>query len=606
MILSQEEVVGLVKASENPVISINKQIQDDHKIHIQGVGFENVLKQIIGYENVEQYKQKKLLTKPFTRPIFKKIINSQSRWKTAQGTSKFYKFVKNSDKLSKEFKEKILSQSWKGGSIDEFIKNFLSKAIYEEFNGFFMVERPKIVEVEGKRYQEKDGIRRLLKEEKALPYIVFVSVDDVYNFKVTGKTVEYIVLKYGNIIRDKKEIILYRVVDDEKDYILEKQGEEAKISEQFPIIDHNIGSCPAVNVSFINRTLTDDYTKTSPVDDIISLLDYYLHQMAEHLVTETLHAHPNYYQTGQRCVATSHGVQCREGRIQYEQGGESFDIACPSCLGGGHNLKKDASTTIILPAKDEEGKAFNITNVAGYVAPPVDALTYQQAAIDWMENKILDAALGINNVSNSDKLEKTATEAMVNLKPLEDIISGIIDIIQGVETTLTNFLGKAYYADRYVNAEIIYGRKLNLRDENTLLKEIEAAKKSGASYLYIKTLVEELVYTRFIRSESDLARNIILIELEPLVGFTYEEVEGSASVSADKKILKQNFVDFIQRFEIENGAIEDYKPDQEFNKRIKDISVVLDGYVNEQDIIPVDESQDEDTNGGGAIQKQIS
>jgi hypothetical protein len=578
MILSQEEILEVVNNPINPVIGVNRELQDDHKVHIKGTGFETVLKQIIGYENVEQFNQKKLLTKPFTRPIFKKIINSQSRWKTAQGTSKFYKFTK--EKLAADFKDNILSQVWKGGSIDEFVKNFLAKAIYEEFNGFFLVEKGKTETIEGKKYEVKEGIkRRINPEEKIKPYIAFISVDDVYNYKVNGKRVEWICLKFGKEKRNNIDIELFRFIDDEFDYIIEKEGKVVRVSEKYPVLKHEAGRCPVVNVSFLNKNLTDDRTKTSPVDDIIALLDYYLHQFAEHLVTEVLHAHPNYYQVGQKCTAEYHNTKCDGGTIFYEENGEAKSMVCNSCKGTGHNLKKDASTTIILPALDSEGKAFSISNVAGYVAPPVDALTYQQAAIDWMENKILEAALNVKGYAQKEGLVSTATEVVANLRPLEDIISDIIDLIEGVEKELTDLIGRTYYGDKYLGCEIIYGRKLNLRDENTLLKEITEAKKAGATYQYIKTLCEELVYTRFIRSESDLQRNILLIELEPLVGFTMDEVEKSAYITRNVKILKQNFTDLIQKFEMDNGLITDYRPELETRKKALEILAVLYSYI---------------------------
>jgi len=177
------------------------------------------------------------------------------------------------------------------------------------------------------------------------------------------------------------------------------------------------------------------------------------------------------------------------------------------------------------------------------------------------------------------KLEKTATEAMINLRPLEDIIVGIINIIESVETSLTDFVGQMYGGDNYIKSVIVYGRKLNLRDENTLLKEIKESKEAGASQSHIKSLNEELTLARFIRSPTDLARNQMLNELEPLIGYTYEEVEKSVSVSREKKDLKINFIDYIKRFENENGDILKYNEGQDFDKRVADINKALLTYI---------------------------
>lgn len=580
MLLTEDEVLALTKLPQLAVVKTNKKLQDDHKVHIQGVGFEAALRQIIGYESVEQFKQKKLLTKPFTKTLYKKILNAQSRWKTAIGTSKFYNFKSDSEKKSKTFKEEILSQVWKDKNIETFIDEFLSEAIYEEFNGFFLIERGQIVSEGGAKYEIRNGIKRAISADPK-PYICFKSVSEVWNFRVTGTRVEYIIFDFGTIKRGQATIQLYRVLDDKYDYIIEKDGESFTVSTEYPIIEHKAGQCPVVPVSTINKVLTSDDTRTSPIDDVLELLDYHLHQFAEHLVTEILHAHPNFYQVGQRCTEYYEGAQCSEGRVSgiSNKDNKEFNIACPSCQGTGHNLKKDASTVLIIPAKDDQGAAFNITNVAGYIAPPIDALDYQQKAIDWMEEKILECATGLNNFAQTEGLNKTATGVMANMKPLEDIISSIITVIETVEKSITNLLGKIAYGDAYLSAEIIYGRKLALRDENTLLQEITDSKAAGASESHIKALNEELTYSRFIRSNYDLQRNIILNDLEPLPGYTFSEVQSSTFVSAKVKILKQNFNDFISRYETENGSINEVPGD--IKTKVDSIKKVLDTYVAE-------------------------
>lgn len=583
MILSEKQVLDLVKAPIDPIIDVNRKLQDDHKVHINGVGFEQKLIQIIGYEDVEQFRQKKLLTKPFTRSLFKKIKNAQSRWKTAMGTSKFYKFKEKSPELSKQFKDDVLSQVWKNGSMDSFIKDFLSNALYEEFNGFLLIERGQIVKGEnGQRYEVRGDIMTPVKEsENIKPYICFKSVDEVHTFKITGKMVEFIVLKFGMKpgVEGKSDIELYRVIDDKYDYIVEKESDRVSISTEYPRKEHKAGRCPASSITHVNQTLVNDRTKTSPVDDIIQTLDYHLHQFAEHLVTEILHAHPNFFQVGRKCTHEIEGNICEGGRIKYEKNGEKFDVICPSCNGRGHDMKKDASKVTVIPAKDDEGKPFNITNIMGYVAPPIDALEYQQSAIDWMKNEILEAATGINNFAQSEGLEKTATGVVANIKPLEQIISDIIDVIESVEKNITDLIGRIYYGEKYVGSEIIYGRRLILRDENVLVREIQESKKAGASVSHMKALYDELTYTRFVRSSIDLQRAVMLNELEPLIGFTFDEVESSENIPQEVKVLKQNFIDIIQRFELENEDIVEFMQGSDLKKKIGAIKEKLSTYV---------------------------
>lgn len=580
MILSPEQVVHLVKEPKDSILDENIKLQNRHKIHIHGDGFESVLKQIIGYETVEQFKQKKLLSKPFTRSLFKKIINEQSRWKTAWGTSKFYAFDNNSDELSRQFQQDVLSQVWKNESIEVMVNDFLYKAIYEEFNGFLLVEKGRVEVIDGVRFEIRNGIKKRIEETDQLkPYIVFISAEDVHAFKLSGKTVEFIVIKAGK--HGKKD--LFRVIDDRFDYIVEKEGNTCTLSTIFPPIEHGAGRCPVSTITSINRKITDDRTKTSPVDETIDLLDYYLHQFAEHLVTEILHAHPNFYQVAQRCMNVVEGIKCDNGWIRGSYNGKEIDKECPSCRGQGVRLHKDASTATIIPPRDNEGKPFNLSNPMGYVTPPIDILQYQIDAIDWMRKEILSSALGDASQATKESLVNSATEVIANNRSLQDIIAGIIEVIEGVETNLSDIIGKMFYGDRFIRSEIIYSRKISIKDENTLIKEISESKQAGASYSHIKTLNEELTRVRHVRSNTDLQRNIMLNDLEPLIGFSFNEVESSNSVDATTKELKQNFVDLIQRFEEQNGKITDFMPEAELPNRVSSIRDVLLGYLGEDD-----------------------
>jgi hypothetical protein len=580
MVLTEEQIIALVKAPENPALKDNREQQDFHKVHVTGEGYADALTQIIGYENVEQFKQKKLLTKPFTRPLLKYIIDAQSRWKTAQGTSKFYGFKNGDEKQSKEFAATVLSKVWKGSPIKDFINKFVGQALYTDFNGFFIVEKGVIVYEDGVKYEIKEGVKTAVSNDyEPLPYIIYKCVDDVYNYKVVGAKVEWFIYKMPQIKRGNATINVYRVIDDKFDYVVEVEGEgeTATVTVSENVIEHKAIKCPVVPVTTFNKNLGNDYKRTSPIDSLIPLLDYYLNQYGEHVVSCLLHAHPIYYQVGQTCKNSNEFTTCDNGRMSWSYAGESHSMQCPSCKGTGANIHKDASTVIILPAKTTTGEAFNITNVAGYVSPPIDILSHQMSELDAIKKDILEAATG--QIGASVLTTKTATETILNLKPLEDIISEIIDVVETVETNLTDIIGKMYYGEKYVGCEITYGRKLNLRDENLIIEEIKKAKESGCTLFYIKTLVEELIYSRFARSKSDLQRNIIANELEPFSGFTIEEVETITNTTIEQKYLKQNFNDYFQRFELENGDVLDYMKGTDLKVKIQSIKEVLKSYV---------------------------
>ena len=548
MILSNEQALELCKHPENSeAIKLASELQDDHKVHVTGEGYQSYIKQIIGYEDSVQYAQKKELSESVTTVLTGRIIDEQTRWKNTAGPKQFFEWNNKSDK-TKEF-HSVLNQVWKGESMEFFINNFLSDALYTEFNGFIIVEQGEIKKVDGVFYETRDGITSVVQDGKIKPYLIFRPIELVHDFKSKGNKVEYLILDWGK--KESKEndnVRLYRVLDDQWDRIVEFDGQNFTISTEFPPISNKLGTVPAVQVSTIKNRVIEDEVKTSPIWRTLSLLKTYLTNWAEHVITCILHSHPIYYQLGQMCrYKDSDNNPCEQGIIfSTDPEGKPQQLECPACKGSGSVLEKTASSAIILPQVDEQGSSYSISNVAGYVSPPVEGIKAQQEELNWLADQILQSGTGMNKVMET-QIEKTATEAMLNYKPLEKKISEILSNIEYVQQTLTNFIGRLYYGSNYKGSQITYSRQLNLRDENTVLIEIEQAKNAGASSSYVKTLHNELIFTRYQNSPIELERNRMLSQLEPFIGYTPEELNKyyGGYIDDDTIAMKVYFNDYI-------------------------------------------------------------
>lgn len=591
MILTDQEVIELIEHPANSeAIQTASELQDIHKVHVNGKGYKDYIRQIIGYENNEQYARKKELSECGTIFLTKIIIDQQSRWQNVKGTKKYYTFAKAARKEN-EF-DKILSQVWKNESIDYFINEFIKDALYTEFNGFVIGELPQVIKEGKNSYEIKDGISQPL-QDKLKPYLIFRPIETIVDFVSKGNKVEYIIIDWGEEERDMQKnanpesgtgtrVQLYRVLDDNSDRIFEKIKGTVSLSTEYPLIPNKLDYVPAVQISIFRDDVLIDEVKTSPIRQSIPLLKTYLTNWAEHVITCILHSHPIYYQIGQQCRYKSEEGTCDDGYINYVIKGKPNRKTCPNCKGVGAVLNKDASIALILPQTDEEGKPYDVNNVAGYVEPPVETLKQQIAELRWLEENILLSGTGMNKMAET-QIEKTATEAVLNWKPLEKIIGDILDNIEYVETAITNIIGKLYFGKTYESCQISYNRNLNLRDENTVLIEIEQAKKAGASSSYVKTLHNELIYSRYQHNEIDLERNLILAELEPFIGYTPEEIQKYCSQWVDPDAIKMKiyFNDYITRFENEHGKVTEYQINKDLDKRIKAIKGSLDKYNKE-------------------------
>jgi len=614
MILSNDEILELIDHPRNSeAIEDAIELQDDHKVHVNGLNYQNVINRILDYEDQKQFVQKRELSEPVTPILTKKIKDEQGRWKTVNA-KKYYEW--KGIQKDKEFREEILSGVWKGESIDYFIKQFFSEALYTEFNGFVIVERPQTYQEGDIWYEIKDGIKSPSKGEPN-PYLIFRPIENILDFVSRGNRVEYLMIDWGEEIRKEKggdiKYRLIRVIDDEKDVIYES-AEETLVankdmelqsgyqeSRRYPRIKNKLGYVPAIQISTYRRDIKYDEIKTSPIGHIIPHLKTYLTLWAEHVITCILHSHPIYYQIGQKCTYEDSRGKCEDGIIRYTTpDGQPKEVTCPACKGAGAKIRKNASQALILPQLDEEGNAYNVSNVAGYVTPPVEALQQQIKELNWLKEDIFLAGTGMNKMAETE-IEKTATEAILNYKPLEKIVSEIQDNLEYVETFLVDTIGKMRYGSKYVRSEISYSRTLNLRDENTILTEIEQAKNSGASASYVRTLHRELIQTRYHHNKIDLERNMMLEEMEPFIGYTPEELNKyySGFIDQDTMLYKVYFTDYIVRFENEIGLITDYKPDKDMRERVNMIKDKLLSYNQEKKQLIADQVTQGNTQSSG-------
>ena len=569
MILTQDLIKSYIG---NPLhgddVKAGIETQDEHKVHVTGEGYKDALTDIIGKTRAVDY-GKRELKKPITLFLTKKIKDELSRWRNTQGTRKSYDFGSDGT-LAEEFVRDILSQVWKGGSIDDFAV-FLNDALYTDFGGFAIVELGRKITGD---MEVRDGIPTRYKG-KQKPYIIFKSLSDVHDFRLTGRKVEYLILKYGQVqevVGGKTEtVLLYRVLDDLGDYIYKVSSRGVELTDD-PVIPNELGYVPAIQISDVVETPLNDHLKTSHVSQTLPLLQDYMTRHAEHVISEMLHASPLLAIKGTKCTYEENGHKCSSGKIWR---GDN-EVNCPNCNGVGATVPKNSSEIIIVPELDKEGKTYDPSLIGQYITPPVEILSHQAKELDDLEQRVIYSGTGIKSLVKAQI--QTATEIVLNLKPLEDKISSILDNIERVEKFMTDSVGKMYYKAKYGGCQVHYGRKLNIRDENLILNEIEQSKRAGMPESQVRLLIEELIMTRYRNSKSDMIRALMLLDLEPFSVLSVENVNAIELIDEIDKKMKVYFDDYVDRFENEKGRIDLFMAGEPMQKRITKIKKTIQKY----------------------------
>lgn len=557
MILTDKDIrdVVLTPKRKDDILA-GSRIQSNHKVHVTGEGYRDVLKDLIGERRSMDYGDREL-KEPVTLFLTKKIRDELSRWKNTQGTRKTYDFGE-SEELAEEFMG-VLSQVWKNGSIDDFA-SFLNDALYTDFGGFAIVERGRKIS-EG--VEIRDGIPTKFSGNQK-PYIIFKALGDVHDFRLTGRKVEYLVLNFGDAVYENKTYKLYRVLTDDGDYIYRVKDGKAEVDPNYAVIPNELGYVQAIQISNIPVTPLNDHVKTSHIFQVMPLLQDYMTRHAENTISNLLHASPLLALKGTKCnYKDANGHQCNNGTIWDETGNE---VTCPRCNGVGATVPKNSSEIIIVPELDRNGDTYDPKTIGQYITPPVEILTHQSKELDQLEQRVIYSGTGLKALIKAEM--QTATEVILNVKPLEDKISTLLDNIEEVEVFITNTIGKMVYGDRYRGCQIHYGRRLNIRDENLIMNEIEKAKQAGMPESIIRLLLQELVVTKYRNSKADMLRALMLLDLEPVSTTSPEDLGDSNYTSDDVKWLKTNFDDYIDQFENDNGPLNLYEVGKPYRKRI--------------------------------------
>ncbi|MCK5019488.1 MAG: hypothetical protein KAS32_20685, partial [Candidatus Peribacteraceae bacterium] len=190
--------------------------------------------------------------------------------------------------------------------------------------------------------------------------------------------------------------------------------------------------------------------------------------------------------------------------------------------------------------------------------------------------EILYSATGDKNLITETL--NTATENLINFKGLEDRISEIVEMVESREEFLIKTVATMHidYAGGFESVSVRYGRRLAIRGENEIMLEIVSAKKAGMPSSHIEALQRELIYSRYKNNKTELERQQLLADLEPLNGYSVDEVADIKDFVAIKDLrLKYNYNTIVDWFEAEHGLIQDYHREQDWNKRVEAIRQIF-------------------------------
>ncbi len=486
-VLEINEIIQIIKAGKPSFMREAQKKQKILNVHVNGRNVTEYLSKVDGFENESQYtlRKKFAISNKF---VFANLLRPVDKVFTAKGGSRIYR-LKGGEKTESEFRNKLTNIRY-GMSVRKWIEKVQANKYYSDPAGMVFCE------------VSKNG-------EDAFPTIK--SIQKIRNYETEGRSVEWVCFEGEKRKNDKGEELpgdFFRFVDDAKDYIFHKDGEDVKQLED-ETFDVVWGRVPAV----INSDILNDELKysDSPVDPVVELADKYLRTNTIKSIHEFLHGFPFFWMYQKKCE-TCKGT------------GEINGHECPDCKGTGRSLKRDVSDVLLLnPPKNKDAPTI-APDVAGYVVPPLEIPKEQREELGWVWTAMHFTQWG-TSYTPGDRGE-TATGRFLDVMPVNDRLGQFSDAFEDMESKIIDFIGEFYFPDAYEGNSISYGRRYLMEAPDEVWKKYLDAKQKGAPKSSLSHLLNQYYQSEFMNDIEML--NVMLkgMKIEPFVHNTIDQIRG--------------------------------------------------------------------------------
>lgn len=496
---------------------------------------------------------KKLQSAPLDTVSLTQSIFSQYKkvFKTANPKRFFnFKNIENSEDFSQFIKK--YSRFWETYGFEEFQTNICS---------FVVIDSP-----------------QMQQNELPEPYFYFLNVCHVCGADIEkdGK-VEWIIYKY-----EEDE---YIYIDSERYIFIKKKDDNYRKDKE---IVHGYGFTP-VRQFWSSNLNKNKFMKDSPISQNLGQLDKLLFSYVAKEDAQLYAKFPIIWEYEQPETHQDYGTQSPVSNFMETSDDGRYGVGSPlyDALAWQRQPQTQGEKSIFRSAGTKLTKPLPNTDIpdlgdpAGFVGADVQSLEFIDKDLTNRENLIWLDSVGSPRVA---QLNQAINEKQVHsqFEASENILLEIKMNFEIIEKWTLESLAKIRYGtDELISIVVDYGDRFFLKSIDTLQEELKMAKESGMPDSFIVDIVEQMIETKYKNDSMQIARNKILLHLEPLPTRSIEDlIEINSKFALPQKVVdkKLNFNTYIKRFERENGAIERYLPDATLETKINNINQIIESY----------------------------
>lgn len=483
-------------------------------IYLNGGDVATQLEKVKNFENEEQKKLRQEIARS-TKDLMSYLLNPLQKVYSANG---FNNNVEVDSESAKETFIEHLDRLPEGMSLRKWMQTYWMEAYISDPNGIILVESES-------------------EEEDPKSYPTYKSINTVHDYSLKWDEFEYIIFLHGKVKIEHEDVQVYRVYDDEKDALyyvkdnaLYKYGniDEDTSFDENHIWKHQKGEVPAVLVSDI---VNKKGGKKSFIEKIDESLKEYLRDSSVHSIYKFLHGFPIFWRYAMKCSTCS-----GEGKVKnYSYNPEEPESennqptkVCHTCNGKRLKVTSDVSDGVTLPIPQSSEDPKLAPDIAGYVSPDLETWKMQLEEMLSMKKEMFYAIWG-TTIAEEQGVEKTATEAYLNVQPIMDRLNQVSDTAEDKENKVIEYMGKAMLQDSFKSSNVRYGKRFLIETPDVLWDKYITAKEKKAPISTLDHLYEQYLMAEYHNDMAMMERKLKEFYLEPFVHYSILDLKGVAT-----------------------------------------------------------------------------
>lgn len=527
MILTFEQIQQIVKTNPNKaVIDKGKEVSTKLMLHLHGMGLKEAIKRCEYFVSEELHNvQRDYATS--NKDLFQRLLQQEDMVFSVRGGSSYFHLPEEQEKQMNE----LLSNVRYGMNLRKWVRNIALQAYRCDPMGIIFIEvEPLQVDANG-----------AMNEPKAYP--TYKSIFSIFDYHTTGRQLEYVCFRlkvaecnsYGIVdevlkgMKPDAETNYYRMVDDKKDLIVKRDGENiilvTSITQKNPL-PNEWGQTPGFIISDLIR-FNNTKEFVSPIDFVVELADSYLNDRSVRDLQKKYHGFAKAIEPLLKCPACD-----GNGFLQ--------SLPCPSCTppgadkGTGYKLKTKVSDVAKFPLEILENGSFDYKKIFGYVSPDIEGWEKQDSSLDDLEELMEMTYWGTIRVKrpkpgNNDQ-PITATESVSNDQPKEARLNMTADWAESTENMIATFIGKYWFENGWKNSDISYGRDYIIKTADEYKDIYQDLRTKGAPDSALDNAYRKWKKAEFMNNQIKQVIELKKFEVEP---FPHLSTANSKAVITD-------------------------------------------------------------------------